>query len=91
MLPFAELHLHLEGTLEPELVLTLAERNRITLPYRDVDDLRSRYTFACLQDFLDLYYANMQVLRTEADFAELTDAYLRARSGGGCRAGRGVL
>ena len=53
MLPFAELHLHLEGTLEPELVLTLAERNRIALPYRDVDDLRGHYTFGCLQDFLD--------------------------------------
>jgi adenosine deaminase len=87
MLPFAELHLHLEGTLEPELVFTLAERNRIALPYRDVDDLRSRYDYGCLQDFLDLYYANMQVLRTEADFAELTDAYLaRAAAAGVVRA-----
>ncbi len=87
MLPFAELHLHLEGTLEPELVLTLAERNRIALPYRDVDDLRSHYTYRCLQDFLDLYYSNMQVLRTEADFAELTDAYLaRAAAAGVVRA-----
>ena len=87
MLPFAELHLHLEGTLEPEMVFTLAERNRIALPYRDVDDLRSRYTYGCLQDFLDLYYANSQVLRTEADFAELTDAYLaRAATAGVVRA-----
>lgn len=87
MLPFAELHLHLEGTLEPELVFALAERNRIVLPYRDADDLRSRYTYSCLQDFLDLYYANMQVLRTEADFAELTDAYLaRAAAAGVVRA-----
>ena len=87
MLPLAELHLHLEGTLEPELVLTLAERNRIALPYRDVDELRSRYTYGCLQDFLDLYYSNMQVLRTEADFAELTDAYLtRAAAAGVVRA-----
>jgi len=87
MLPFAELHLHLEGTLEPELVFTLAERNRIALPYRDVDDLRSRYSYSCLQDFLDLYYANSQVLRTEADFAELTDAYLsRAAAAGVVRA-----
>lgn len=87
MPPFAELHLHLEGTLEPELVLTLAERNRITLPYRDVDDLRSRYSYGCLQDFLDLYYANLAVLRTEADFAELTDAYLaRAAAAGVVRA-----
>ena len=87
MLPFAELHLHLEGTLEPEMVFTLAERNRIALPYRDVADLRSRYTYGCLQDFLNLYYANSQVLRTEADFAELTDAYLaRAASAGVVRA-----
>lgn len=87
MLPFAELHLHLEGTLEPELVFALAERNRITLPYRDVDDLRSRYSYGCLQDFLDLYYANSDVLRTEADFAELTDAYLaRAAASGVVRA-----
>lgn len=87
MLPFAELHLHLEGTLEPELVFDLAERNRIALPYRDVDDLRSRYSYGCLQDFLDLYYANSAVLRTEADFAELTDAYLaRAAASGVVRA-----
>lgn len=76
MAPFAELHLHLEGTLEPDLVFELAERNRVSLPWRDADDLRRRYDYACLQDFLDLYYANMAVLRTEADFAELTDAYL---------------
>lgn len=80
---FAELHLHLEGTLEPELVFELAQRNKISLPWRDVDDLRSRYHYGCLHDFLDLYYANMAVLRTEADFADLTDAYLaRAASGG---------
>lgn len=83
MLPFAELHVHLEGTLEPELVFELAERNGIGLPYRDPDDLRSRYEYSCLQDFLDLYYANMQVLRTEADFAELTDAYLGTAAAAG--------
>lgn len=83
MLPFAELHLHLEGTLEPGLVFELAERNRIDLPYRDPADLRSRYSYSCLQDFLDLYYANLQVLRTEADFAELTDAYLAQAAAAG--------
>ena len=84
---FAELHLHLEGTLEPELAFTLAERNRVRLPWRDADDLRARYDYGCLQDFLDLYYANMAVLRTEADFAELTDAYLaRAARAGVVRA-----
>ncbi len=87
MLPFAELHVHLEGTLEAEMVLELAERNHVPLPYTDLDDLRSRYSYASLQDFLDLYYANMQVLRTEADFAELTDAYLaRAAAAGVVRA-----
>jgi adenosine deaminase len=87
MLPFAELHLHLEGTLEAEMVFELAERNRVPLPYADLDDLRSRYSYDSLQDFLDLYYANMQVLRTEADFAELTDAYLaRAARAGVVRA-----
>ncbi len=84
---FAELHLHLEGTLEPELAFALAERNKIVLPWRDPDELRGRYDYGCLQDFLDLYYANMAVLRTEADFAELTDAYLaRAARAGVVRA-----
>lgn len=87
MPPFAELHLHLEGTLEPEMVFELAERNRVSVPWRDPDDLRARYEYSCLQDFLDLYYANMAVLRTEADFAELTDAYLaRAARAGVVRA-----
>ncbi|HAM44554.1 MAG TPA: adenosine deaminase [Propionibacteriaceae bacterium] len=84
---YAELHLHLEGTLEPELAFGLAERNHITLPWHDVDDLRSRYHYGCLQDFLDIYYANMEVLRTGEDFAELTNAYLsRAAKAGVVRA-----
>lgn len=87
MLPFAELHLHLEGTLEPEMVFELAERNGVRLPWAGLGDLVSRYHYDCLQDFLDLYYANMAVLRTEADFAELTDAYLaRAAASGVVRA-----
>lgn len=79
----AELHMHIEGSLEPDLIFELAERNSITLPYRDIDDLRSRYEFTDLQSFLDLYFANMQVLRTEQDFADLTRAYFAraARSG----------
>src|SRR5690348_12302584 len=82
-LTFAELHVHLEGTLEPELIFALAERNHVRLPYRDVEDLRSRYAFTDLQSFLDLYYTNMPVLQTEQDFADLTEAYLRrARQGG---------
>jgi adenosine deaminase len=76
-LPKAELHLHLEGSLEPELLFKLAERNRITLPWADVDALRSAYAFGNLQEFLDLYYAGADVLRTEQDFYDLTWAYLQ--------------
>ena len=76
LLPVAELHLHIEGTLEPELIFALAERNGIQLPYADLDELRSRYEFTDLQSFLDLYYANMAVLQTEQDFADMTRAYL---------------
>jgi adenosine deaminase len=82
---FAELHVHLEGTMEPELILALAERNHVRLPYRDLEDLRSRYAFTDLQSFLGLYYANMPVLQTEQDFADLTEAYLRRASRSGVR------
>lgn len=75
-LPKAELHLHIEGTLEPEMVFAFSERNGVDLPWSSVDDLRSRYSFTDLQSFLDLYYACMAVLRTEDDFAELAEAYL---------------
>ncbi|GAA2172507.1 adenosine deaminase [Agrococcus versicolor] len=75
-LPKAELHLHLEGTLEPELAFALAERNGVTLPFADVDELRERFAFEDLQSFLDVYYACMVVLRTRDDFADLALAYL---------------
>jgi adenosine deaminase len=75
-LPKAELHLHVEGTLEPELIFALAERNGVRLPFTSVAALRRAYDFTNLQSFLDLYYAAMAVLRTERDFAELADAYL---------------
>ncbi|MES4901727.1 MULTISPECIES: adenosine deaminase [unclassified Streptomyces] len=82
-IPKAELHLHIEGTLEPELAFALAERNGVELPYATQDELRAAYSFTDLQDFLDLYYALMAVLRTEDDFADLTNAYLaRARAQG---------
>ena len=84
-LPVAELHLHLEGTLEPETVFRLAERNKIALPYADVDELRSQFEFADLQAFLNLYYANMSTLRTAADFAEMTNAYLARAALAGVR------
>lgn len=72
--PVAELHMHIEGSLEPEQIYRLAERNRMDLPYKDIDDLKSRYEFTDLQSFLDLYFANMAVLRTAEDFADLTRA-----------------
>ncbi|WP_078969743.1 adenosine deaminase [Streptomyces natalensis] len=75
-LPKAELHLHIEGTLEPELAFALAARNGVTLPYATEDELRRAYSFSDLQSFLDLYYALMAVLRTEDDFADLAHAYL---------------
>jgi len=75
-LPKAELHLHIEGTLEPDMMFRLAARNEITLPYPSVEALRSAYQFEKLQDFLDLYYQGMGVLRTEEDFYDLTWAYL---------------
>ncbi|CDF81637.1 adenosine deaminase [Pseudomonas sp. QL9] len=76
-LPKAELHLHLEGTLEPELLFALAERNKVALPWGDVETLRKAYAFNNLQEFLDLYYAGADVLRTEQDFYDLTWAYLQ--------------
>lgn len=75
-LPKAELHLHLEGTLEPELLFKLAERHGVALPWPDVEALRAAYNFGNLQEFLDLYYAGADVLRTEQDFYDLTWAYL---------------
>jgi adenosine deaminase len=75
-LPKAELHLHLEGTLEPELMFELAARNGVPLPYADVDAVRAAYVFEDLQSFLDVYYAGCSVLVTEEDFADLTHAYL---------------
>lgn len=75
-LPKAELHLHIEGTLEPEMMLALAKRNGVTLPYENVEQVRKAYEFDGLQDFLDLYYAGMSVLLHEKDFHDLTFAYL---------------
>jgi len=76
-IPKAELHLHIEGSLEPELLFALARRNGVALPYDSVEALRAAYQFGNLQDFLDLYYQGMSVLRTEEDFYDLTRAYLQ--------------
>ena len=75
-LPKAELHMHIEGSLEPEMMFALAERNGVKLPYANVEDVRKAYRFNRLQDFLDLYYKGMSVLLTEQDFHDLTWAYL---------------
>ncbi len=76
-LPKTELHLHIEGSLEPELMFELAQRNKIHLPYRRVDELRAAYNFSNLQSFLDIYYQGAQVLQKEADFCDLALAYLK--------------
>lgn len=82
-LPKAELHLHIEGTLEPELAIELATRHGIDLPYADIEELRRAYRFTSLQSFLDVYYAVSRVLRDAADFEALTMAYLeRVRAQG---------
>ena len=76
-LPKAELHMHIEGSLEPELMFALAERNGVALPYPSVEALRAAYSFSRLQDFLDIYYQGAAVLQTEADFRDLALAYFR--------------
>ncbi len=75
-LPKAELHCHIEGSLEPKMMFELAQRNGVDLPYKSVDEIAAAYQFNCLQDFLDLYYQGMSVLQTEQDFYDLTWAYL---------------
>ncbi|HET7355338.1 MAG TPA: adenosine deaminase [Nocardioidaceae bacterium] len=84
-LPKAELHLHVEGTLEPELAFELAKRNDVELPARTVEELRARYDFEDLQSFLDLYYACMAALRTREDFTALATAYLERAAAQGVR------
>ena len=76
-IPKAELHIHIEGSLEPEMMFELAQRNEVTLPYASVEEIREAYRFNCLQDFLDLYYQGMSVLQTQQDFYDLTWAYLQ--------------
>ena len=75
-LPKVELHCHIEGSFEPGLMFEIADRNKITLPYANVDELTKAYNFNNLQDFLDIYYQGMNVLQTEQDFYDLTWAYL---------------
>jgi len=76
-MPKAELHIHIEGSLEPELIFALAQRNGVTLPYANVEALRAAYAFTDLQSFLDIYYAGASVLLKEADFYDMAMAYFR--------------
>ena len=75
-MPKVELHVHIEGTLEPELLFSLAERNSVNLPFNSIEEVRAAYDFTDLQSFLDLYYAGANVLLEEQDFYDLTWAYL---------------
>jgi adenine deaminase len=76
-LPKAELHLHIEGTLEPEMLFELARKNKVRIRYQSVEELKSAYDFSSLQDFLDIYYEGTHVLIEEQDFYDLTRAYLK--------------
>ncbi|MDR1808360.1 MAG: adenosine deaminase [Propionibacteriaceae bacterium] len=85
LLPKAELHLHIEGTLEPEMVFALARRNGVVVPWGSVEELRGLYSFQDLQSFLDLYYQGMRVLRTRQDFFDLATAYFGRAAADGVR------
>jgi len=84
-LPKAELHLHIEGSLEPEQMFEFARRNKVALPFRSVEEVRAAYAFSNLQDFLDIYYQGADVLRTEDDFRDLALAYFRRVAADGAR------
>ena len=84
-LPKAELHLHIEGSLEPEQMFDFARRNRLALPFASVEDVRAAYAFSNLQDFLDIYYQGAGVLMTEQDFHDLAMAYFHRVAADGCR------
>lgn len=84
-LPKAELHLHIEGSLEPDMLWTLAQRNDVAIPFGSVEEIRAAYRFSRLQDFLDIYYQGMSVLRTERDFHDLAMAYFRKSAAQGVR------
>ncbi|HEX7945481.1 MAG TPA: adenosine deaminase [Phenylobacterium sp.] len=84
-LPKAELHLHIEGSLEPELMFELGRRNGIELPFKSVEEVRAAYAFSNLQDFLDIYYQGAGVLIAEQDFKDLALAYFRRVAADGCK------
>jgi adenosine deaminase len=86
-LPKAELHLHIEGSLEPEQMFAFGQRNKVAIPFKSVEEVRAAYAFSNLQDFLDIYYQGANVLQTEQDFAEMAMAYFhRLKADGGVHA-----
>jgi adenosine deaminase len=90
-MPKAELHLHIEGTLEPELIFELAQKNGVALAYPSVDALRAAYAFTDLQSFLDIYYAGASVLLHESDFEAMAMAYFRRAAADHVVPRRGLL
>ncbi|HYS46533.1 MAG TPA: adenosine deaminase [Rhizomicrobium sp.] len=84
-LPKAELHMHLEGSFEPELMFAIARRNKCDIPFASVEEVRAAYAFSNLQEFLDIYYQGAQVLRSREDFHDLTNAYIRRVAADGVR------
>ena len=84
-LPKVELHLHIEGSLEPEQMFEMARRNNVDLPFASVEEIRAAFKFSNLQEFLDIYYAGMSVLQTRQDFYDLTYAYLKRVHADNCR------
>ncbi len=84
-LPKAELHVHIEGTLEPEMMFAMSERNRVDLPFRSIEEVRDAYRFTDLQSFLDIYYQGASVLQTPHDFYDLMTAYLDRAAADGVR------
>lgn len=84
-LPKAELHLHIEGSLEPEQMFEFARRNRVELPFASIEAVKAAYDFSNLQDFLDIYYAGANVLQTEEDFRDMALAYFRRAAGDSVR------
>lgn len=76
-IPKVELHLHIEGSLEPKMMFDLARKNNITLKYKSEEEIKKAYDFSNLQDFLDIYYQGANVLQTKQDFYDLTFAYMK--------------
>ena len=83
-IPKAELHIHIEGSFEPELIMKIAKRNGVTLPYKSIEELKEKYKFKNLQEFLDIYYEACNVLIKEEDFEDLMYFYLQKTNSQGC-------